>query len=392
MLVMQEVEKARIGLDDPIGKFIDFPRPAAEKITVRHLLTHTSGLFNYTDLRDTRTEREPRTVEEIVALFSARPLEFEPGTRMKYSNSGYVLLGALLEKVTGKTYERLLHDNILEPLGMRNTGYDHAEAVLKKRAAGYEVPVALENTSFLDMSLPYSAGAMYSTVEDLYLWDQALYTDRLLTSSSREVYFTPFLNHYAFGWDVRNTRIGSTSDSVLVISHQGGINGFNTIIARLPQQHHLIVLLNNTGGTRLAEMNQAIIAILFDRPYDRPREGIAHALRKIIDEQGLSAAIARYPGLQADKSGFSLSEGELNSLGYFYLRGGKRREAIELFKLNVGAFPKSSNVYDSLGEAYMADGQTGLAIENYEKSVALNPNNTNRTKALKKLKAMHGGR
>ena len=387
MLIMQEVEERKIKLDDPISRFIDYPKPAADRVTVRHLLTHTSGIFNYTDLRDTRNDRTPRTVDEIIALFSAKPLEFEPGTRMKYSNSGYVLLGAVLEKVTGKPYERLLREKILEPLGMKNTGYDHSETILKKRAAGYERPVTLENASFLDMSLPYSAGAMYSTVEDLGLWDQALYTDKLLSPANRKVYFTPFLNHYAFGWDVRNAPIGSTEDSVLMISHQGGINGFNTIIARLPEQRHLVVLLNNTGGTRLAEISQAIIGILFGKPYDNPHQPLAGVLGKIIDEQGLSAGLAQYPAMKEEKSKFSLSEGELNRLGYTYLRDGKVKEAIEVFKLNVEAFPKSSNVYDSLGEAYMADGQTELASANYEKSVELNPNNTGGVQALKKLKA-----
>jgi CubicO group peptidase (beta-lactamase class C family) len=388
MLIMQQVEKGTIGLDDPIGKYIsDYPKPAADKITVRRLLTHTSGLFNYTDLRDSRVDRTPRTVDEIIALFSTRPLEFEPGSKMKYSNSGYVLLGAMLEKVTGKPYERLLRDDILEPLGMKNTGYDHSETILKKRAAGYGRRVTLENASYIDMSLPYSAGAMYSTVEDLYLWDQALYSDKLLSPASKKVYFAPFLRNYAFGWDVRNSAIGATTDSVMVLSHQGGINGFNTIIARLPEQRHLIVLLNNTGEARLMEMSRAIIGILFNKPYDEPRQALATVLGKIIDEQGLSAGLAQFPTMKEEKSRFYLSEQDLNRLGHFYLQAGKVKEAIEIFKLNVEAFPNSSNVYDSLGEGYMADGQTGLAIVNYEKSVQLNPNNTGGIQALKKLRA-----
>jgi CubicO group peptidase (beta-lactamase class C family) len=387
MLIMQQVEKGKIGLDDPIGKYLpDYPKPAADKVVVRQLLNHTSGIFNYTDIRDTRSDRSPHTVDEIVAIFSTRPLEFEPGTRMKYSNSGYVLLGAVLEKVTGKPYEQLLRDNVLEPLGMKNTGYDHSEPITKKRAAGYERPVTLENTRFLDMSLPYSAGAMYSTVEDLFLWDQALYTDKLLSPAGKKLYFTPFLNNYAFGWAVQKTPIGSTADSVLMISHQGGINGFNTIIVRLPEQRHLIVLLNNTGAARLEEMSRAIIGILYDKPYDNPRQSLATLLGKAIDERGLSAGLEQYPAMKEDKSKYYASEGELNRLGYVYLQGGKDKEAIAIFKLNVEAFPNSFNVYDSLGEAYMADGQTKLAIKNYEKSVELNPNNTNGLDALKKLK------
>lgn len=388
MLVMQQVEKGMIALDHPIGKYFpDYPKPASDKVTVRHLLTHTSGIFNYTELRDTRSERTPRTVDEIISLFSSKPVEFEPGTKMKYSNSGYILLGALLEKVTGKPYEELLRRNILEPVGMRNSGYDHSETILKKRAAGYERPVTLENASFIDMSLPYSAGAMYSTVEDLYLWDQALYTDKLLSPASRKVYFTPFLNNYAFGWSVRNSPIGATADSAMTFSHQGGVNGFGTIIVRLPQQRHLIVLLNNTGSARLVEMSRAIMGILFDRPYDTPRQPLATALAKIIDAEGLEAGLTRYPAMKGDKSNFSLNEAEMNRLGYLYLQSGKVKEAVEIFKLNVDAFPGSSNVYDSLGEAYMVDGQMELAIANYEKSVRMDPKNADGMQKLDKLKA-----
>ena len=387
MLVMQQVEKGLIGLDDPIVKYLkDYPKPQGERITVRHLLTHTSGTPNYTEFLDIRRDRKPYTVEQLIATFSAKALEFEPGSKWHYSNSGYVLLGAILEKATGKTYEHLLRESILDPLGMTNTGYDHYEPILKKRAAGYERAVNMENAAFLDMSVPFAAGAMYSTVEDLYLWDRALYTDKLIAAKTKAVYFKPFLNHYAFGWGVNFTRIGESSDSVLAISHGGGINGFNTLILRIPDAQHLIVLLNNTGGTSLEEMARGICGILYDKDYAQPRRSLASELGKFINEKGLEQASQTFKELKERTKEYSLRESEMNMLGYQLLQQGKAKAAIEVFKLNVDTYPKSWNVYDSLGEAYMTDGQTAQAIMNYEKSIELNPGNVNGAEILKKLK------
>jgi len=387
MLIMRQVEKGKIKLEDPVVSYLpEYPKPQGEKVTVRHLLNHTSGTPSYTEFLDFRTDRSPYTLEKLVATFSSRPLEFEPGTGWKYSNSGYVLLGAILEKATGTPYEQLLQEEILQPLGMKSSGYDHSEPILKKRAAGYEKPGRLLNTGFLEMSVPFSAGALYSTVEDLYLWDRALYTDKLLSEKGKAEYFKPFRNNYAFGWGVVFVRIGESVDSVLAITHGGGINGFNTLIMRIPAQQHLIVLLNNTGGTALEEMAKGIRGILYGKPYAGPRRSLVDQLAAMIKEKGIIKAIVAYNELKARKAEFYLREAEMNQLGYTYLQGGKVQEAIEVFRLNVEAFPGSWNVYDSLGEAYMTDGQTALAIKNYERSIELNPGNAGGVEQLKKLK------
>ncbi len=387
MLVMQQVAKGTIKLEDPVVKYLPgYPLPQGEKVTVRHLLTHTSGTFNYTDRLNIRRDRNAYSLDSLIATFSGLPLEFEPGSRYKYSNSGYVLLGAILQKATGMPYERLLAENIFAPLGMKNSGYDHAEPIIKKRAAGYDNPVAFGNAAFIDMSVPFSAGALYSTVEDLYLWDRALYGETLLPKGAKELYFTPGLGHYAFGWVVNNVPVGNSPDSTLSIWHGGGINGFNTVIMRFPREQHLIVLLNNTNNARLDEIGRAITGILYDRPYDGPRKSIADVFAGEIESKGIAGALAGIPAMKALKTEYYLSEEEINRLGYQSLQQKKRKEAIEIFKLNVAEFPKSWNVYDSLGEAYLDDGQTALAIDNYEKSVVLNPRNTAGAEIVKKLK------
>lgn len=387
MLVMQQVERGKIRLDDPVVRYLpEYPKPQSEKVTIRHLLTHTSGTPNYTEIPGFLRDRNPYPLEKLVATFSSLPLDFEPGTQWKYSNSGYVLLGAILQKATGTPYEQLLEENIFHPLGMKNSGYDHSESILKKRAAGYEKQGLFFNAGFLDMSVPFSAGALYSTVEDLFLWDRALSADKLISEKSKSEYFKPVLHNYAFGWGVLHVKIGESVDSVLAITHGGGINGFNTLIMRIPSRQQCIVLLNNTGGTELDDMARGIRGILYEKPYAAPRRSLVDQLAGLIKEKGLTDALVAYKGLKDRKTEYYLREEEMNQLGYTLLQGGKVREAIEVFKLNVEAFPRSWNVYDSLGEGYMTDGQTAPAIKNYERSIELNPGNTGGIEALKKLK------
>jgi CubicO group peptidase (beta-lactamase class C family) len=178
MLVMQLVEQGKLKLDGKMSDYLpDYPKSTGDKVTIHHLLTHSSGIPSYTGFpnffRD--LSRDPYTPEAFVKTFADSALQFEPGSKFLYNNSGYFLLGAIVEKASGKSFEQALAENILTPLNMKNTGYDHHETVLKKRAAGYEKRLGdYTNAAYLDMSLPYAAGSMYSTVEDLFLWDQAL--------------------------------------------------------------------------------------------------------------------------------------------------------------------------------------------------------------------------
>ena len=180
--------------------------------------------------------------------------------------------------------------------------------------------------------------------------------------------------------------LANSSDSVKVISHGGGINGFNTLIARFVEDRHLVVLLNNTGRARLNDMARGIINILNDRPYTLPKLSIAEITLKTLLEKDVTAATSQYHDFkknQEDK--YDFRENELNILGYQCLGMNRVDDAIEIFKLNVAAYPDASNPYDSLGEAYMIKGDTELAVKNYQKSIDLNPDNTNGINMLKKI-------
>jgi CubicO group peptidase (beta-lactamase class C family) len=240
MAIMQLQEKGVLSVDDPLTKY--FPDyKAAEKVTIHHLLSHTGGIHNFTadsNYQQIMTIKSPP--DKTFTLFKDKPLDFEPGTKWSYSNSGYILLGMIIEKASGKAYEDYLKENIFQPLNMANTGYDHADTLLKNRATGYQIrKSAITNSDYLDMSIPYSAGALYSTVEDLYLWDRALYTEKLVKKATLEKIFTPVKSNYGYGWaiDQQNTHKR--------ITHNGGINGFATQINRYVNDDVCVIVLDN---------------------------------------------------------------------------------------------------------------------------------------------------
>lgn len=379
MLIMQLVEQGKLKLTEPITTYLpDYPKATGSKITTHHLLTHTAGIPNYTSFPGffEKQSREPFTPTAFLKQFQDMPLEFEPGSKFSYSNSGYFLLGALIEKVTGKPYAQVLQEGILTPLQMKDTGYDLFSPILAKRAAGYEKEKGnYVNAPYLDMSIPYAAGSLYSTVEDLYKWDQALYTDKLISAAGKATMFTPFKDEYAYGWGVGKTKVGDRKDSLLVISHSGGINGFNTLIIRAPQDKQLVVLLNNTGRAPLDDMQRNIFRILYDQPVEAPKKPITDLLRQSVLTDPVATVRQKFAAWKADKA-YKLNEQEINALGYELLEGKKLPEAIAVFDLNAEAFPASFNVYDSRGEAYMTAGDKVAAIRDYKKSVELNPQNT----------------
>ena len=381
MLILQFFEQGKLKLDVPITTYLpDYPKKQGDKITIHHLLTHTAGVPNYTSFPNffKETSKDYYTPEQFVKLFCDLPLEFEPGQKHKYSNSGYFLLGYIIEKITGKSYEECLQNQILTPLHMNDSGFDHSELIIKNRAAAYEKKgTTYLNAPYIDMNLPYAAGSMYSTVEDLYLWDQALYTEKLISNKSKELYFGKHITNgkgfYGYGWGIYDLPLDENK-KIQLIEHSGGINGFHTLISRMPEDKNLAVFLNNTGGTNLNEMNKAIRAILYNKPYEMPKISLAETLHIDVEAKGLKVALANFKENKKSDS-YEHNEGDINVLGYTFLQLAKVPEAIEIFKLNVAAFPNSGNCYDSLGEAYLASGDKKLALLNYKKSVDLDPTN-----------------
>ncbi len=245
------VEEGKLALSDPITKFLpDYPTQG-HVITVEHLLTHTSGIQSYTGMPGwmaTKIQAD-MTLTELIDGFKKEPMEFAPGTRWSYDNSGYVLLGAIIEKASGTPYATFLKRRIFVPLGMSSTNYGGNEEIIPRRVRGYSRrPGGDANARYLSMTQPHAAGALVSTVDDLAAWDAALYTEKLVKQASLEKAWTPYVlangkaTTYGYGWSVSSLRGRKT------VEHGGGIFGFSTYVLRVPKERVFVAVLCNSDA------------------------------------------------------------------------------------------------------------------------------------------------
>ena len=264
--IMQLIENNKLNLDDKLTKFIsDYPR--GDEITIKHLLSMTSGIPNHTEFDDFDKERRVfhYNILQTIETFKGKPLEFTPGERFKYSNSNYILLGFIIEHVSNMPYAEYIKQNIFEPLKMQKSGYETPEKIIINMAQGYRFKNnEIENAKFRNMSNAHASGALYSSIEDLYIWDRALYTDKLISKKSLETMFSIVNDNYAFGWgviDVFNHKM---------IVHSGEINGFTSNISRFTNEDICVIILSNFEHTPISRINKDLIAIIFDKEYQIP--------------------------------------------------------------------------------------------------------------------------
>lgn len=250
-------ERGKLSVNDLVKKYMPDAPAAWDKVTIYNVLTHTAGIPNFTNLPDyAKSMALPATPEQLVARFRDLPLDFQPGEKWSYSNSGYVLLGNLIEKISGETYQKFVTDNIFTPLGMKDSGYDSNLPVIAHRASGYgRTPQGFQNAQFIDMTVPFSAGALYSTTGDLLKWEQGLFGGKLLKPESLTKMTMPFLNNYAFGLGV------STVGGRKMIDHNGGVNGFSAQLAYYPDDKLTVAVLSNMGSPAVGPIATQLAAI-----------------------------------------------------------------------------------------------------------------------------------
>jgi CubicO group peptidase (beta-lactamase class C family) len=251
--VMMLVEEGKIRLDDAIGKYLPGAPATWDKITVRNLLTHTSGIHDYEteSLKKTGAAfinlRNDYTEDELFKKFCGWPLDFPPGSKWSYSNSGYVILGILIHRVTGQFYGDVLQERIFRPLGMTSTRIISEADIIPNRAAGYRlVKGEIKNQEWVSPSLNTAAdGALYTNIVDMAKWDAALYTEKLLKKESLDQMWTPVrlsnekTAEYGFGWDVTNV------NGHRLIEHGGAWQGFTTQISRYVEDEFTVIVLTN---------------------------------------------------------------------------------------------------------------------------------------------------
>ena len=262
----------KLNVSDKLSKY--FPNyPKGDSITIQELLTHTSGIYNYTNDRDFMKDgaTKPATREKMIALFMNKPLDFSPGTEWNYSNSGYALLGYIIADVTKKTYEQAVRNYIFTPLHMTHSGFDFTDLKSKEKATGYFQLNDKEAVAapIVDSSVSFSAGAIYSTTGDLYLWHKALEQNRILSKEQQEMAYTSVKNNYGYGWGI------DSIEGKRRVAHSGGIFGFTTNISRVPADDICIILLSNASDPTLQDITGNIYAVLYNKPYELPKERTA---------------------------------------------------------------------------------------------------------------------
>ena len=259
ILILQN--QGRLKVQDRICNYFSQCPAAWQEITIHHLLSHTSGIIDFTELAGFHhTKAAPTTPLQTIARFKDLPLAFTPGEMWSYSNSGYIVLGYIIEQASGQSYETFLKQNIFDPLQMTNTGYDHQDGSL---AVGYTS--GWQKPDDIDMTVPFAAGGLYATIDDLYLWDQALYTEKLVPKTLMNLMFTSqvrmsgFEASYGYGWFI------DTVDHRQAILHGGAIEGFSSYLLRHPAQKVTIIILSNCDTYNTVELAMTISSILFQK-------------------------------------------------------------------------------------------------------------------------------
>jgi CubicO group peptidase (beta-lactamase class C family) len=371
-------DRGKLRYDQPVKDFFPELPLCMQPVTIRDLLYHTSGLALFDDF--------PNMTEQDVfrILLAQKELRFPPGKKFEYCNAGYSLLGMIIEKVSGQTLNGFLQANLFARLGMRHTLLTENGHRDTARAIGYTLFGAIDNYD------TYMGGnaSVVSTVGDLYLWDQGIAQDRLVSRKTQKEALTPSSKvtgnralvlkdpmfgdkSYGFGLWLADR------DGGLDSWHDGAFSGYAAYNERVTAGRTVIAEVSNLRGAALYEIRQAIVDILGGRPYKLPKLSAAVWLDNTIKTAGVDSAVSAYRQLyrSADPD-YEFSEAAINSYAYILLRTGRVREAIKVFQLNAGLYPNSFNVYDSLADGYEKAGDKAAALATCKKALAVDPTNT----------------
>jgi len=339
MLILQLVQEGQLKLNGKLTDYLpEFPEEKGKDITVHQLLTHTGGIVGepkIPDLDDIERLYYPK--ERLLKYISEKELSYKPGRGREYSNFGYFLLGMVIEKVSGKSYEQLLQEKICNPAGMKNTIPDVNVPLIDKRASGYHYDyfTGPQNAPYLDMSFAFSCGHLLSTVEDLYRFNMALYTEKLLTKKYRDMFF----NRY--GWFYQRTPVGKKNKRVRASYLSGSINGFASHILRIEKDRIFIGLLKNMkerNGQIVIKwpefITSRILAILYDLEYDLPKKSAAYAVFQTMVKSGIQAAHETYQDINKNRRNeYYFQKEEFDMLREKLAEKKKLKEASEFSKL-----------------------------------------------------------
>lgn len=393
ILVLQLVQQDKLRLEGTLGEYLPalYGNTPAAGITVAQLLNHTSGLAdlpaNYNDPWWQTQARLSFTPEEFAMAWIPGKLDSAPGAAWRYNNAGYFLLGLIIEKVTGASYEVNLQQRILDRTGMKNSGMYGASDIVPRLATGYQTKadLSLVRPMTIDPSVSFSAAGVYATVDDLFRLDRALYGDTLLAERWRQAMWTNYRSGYGYGWNVDAWPLPA-GGTYKVVSHTGSVPGYQSFWLRAEQDESTVIILDNYWqGNTVVTLGKDLMDVLHGKPMTLAKKTLGDLLVPLALSQGVPGMTKAYQGLRANADQYDVSEQALNAVGYRLLRMDRLPEAIAVFQWNAAAHPGSANVHDSLGEAYRANGQREEAIGSYRKAAGIEPDNAHVREVLKEL-------
>lgn len=324
--ILMLMEQGKLSLDDDITKYIEDYPTHGYTITIHQLLTHTSGIRSYTSMEKWRGEwRKDFEPLQMIDFFKNEPMDFAPGEKYLYNNSAYFILGYIIEKVSGQTYAAFIENEIFNPLGMNTSYYGSHKEVIKNRAKGYQKEEEIVNAEYLSMTQPYSAGSIMSTVGDLFIWNRAIRSNKLVKKETIDLAFTNYtLNNgeeinYGYGW-VLNDINGSQS-----IEHGGGIFGYTTYSTYLPDEDVFVAIFSNTDYNNPSVLAIKMAALAINKPYSSIADSIE------MDIKDLESLIGIYEFEDGSSRIITLDNGQLYSQR---TGGGKYR----IFPVEGGVF------------------------------------------------------
>ncbi|MFD2731809.1 serine hydrolase [Pedobacter alpinus] len=389
--------QGKLSTDDKITKYFDNVPIDKSNITIHDLLRHQSGLPS-----NVGKDYDKISQAEFLDKVMNSKLLFEVGKEFSYSNIGYSLLGMIIEKTSGKTYETYLYDNLWKPAQMEMTGYSRPMFDKSKIAIGYYKDDKIwgkPTDKEWDKTAPYwhlkANGGVLSTTEDMYKWHKALKGENILSKDAKNKLYHPKIRTeenynepiYGYGWDV-----APTNRNTKRYWHNGSNNiFFADFMIYIDEDVTLIMLSNKSHQTNFDKLNFELSKMIFEKNYkpiipiadNETNQKYSQNMIEIILSKGIEVGKEIHKKRPANTN---ILEYILNAKGYDFLSQKNYDKAIDLFIMNIFAFPKSANGFDSLGEAYMNKGDKTLAIKNYEKSLELNPNNGNAKEMLLELR------
>lgn len=399
MLAFKLIQEGKLKIDNKIINYLpEYRKETGNKVTIRHLLTHTSGIPSYTALPNVWEDsmQTAYSPDYILKQFGSRDLEFEPGKKYKYGNTGYFILALIIERITGRSLSDLLNEQIFIPLKMLHSGINDNKKPIANKANGYyRLGSQYINEPYIYNLNTIGASGIHSTAHDLYLWDRALYTDKLLSEEYLKLYTSPYYKvapnyNYGYGWEFSRIALAK-NDTIETMEHSGAIRGFRSLIFRIPNEKKCVIILSNSANQSAYDLFENIMHIFRGRKWSKPKRLLADTLFTVMQETSIENSVKVYYSLRkSDSLNYDFKSYDLELLGERLMLLNLNTEAAAIFNLAVKEFPDYTYGYLYLGRAYEKLKMTKEAIISYQKAVSQDKNSRPGIDAAFQLKHLSG--